>query len=61
MRERLVARWREMHDAALATGQVGSDRSEGFTAFSKSFRLLLQSAILTWGPTWPCARRSRPA
>jgi ATP-binding cassette subfamily C exporter for protease/lipase len=49
MRNRLVTRWREMHDAALATGQVGSDRSEGFTSFSKSFRLLLQSAILTLG------------
>ena len=49
MRDRLVARWRAQHDAALATGQVGSDRSEGFTAFSKSFRLLLQSAILTLG------------
>ena len=49
MRERLVARWREMHDAALATGQVGSDRSEGFASFSKSFRLLLQSALLTLG------------
>ncbi|MBC7285121.1 type I secretion system permease/ATPase [Hoeflea sp.] len=49
MRERLVRRWREMHDAALATGQVGSDRSEGFASFSKSFRLLLQSALLTMG------------
>ena len=49
MRERLVTRWREMHDASLATGQVGSDRSEGFASFSKSFRLLLQSALLTLG------------
>jgi len=49
MRERLVQRWRKMHDAALATGQVGSDRSEGFASFSKSFRLLLQSALLTMG------------
>ena len=49
MRDRLVARWRGLHDAALAAGQVGSDRSEGFGAFSKSFRLLLQSAILTMG------------
>lgn len=49
MRDRLVARWRGLHDAALAAAQVGSDRSEGFAAFSKSFRLLLQSAILTMG------------
>lgn len=49
MRDRLVTRWRGLHDAALAAGQVGSDRSEGVAAFSKSFRLLLQSAILTMG------------
>jgi PrtD family type I secretion system ABC transporter len=49
MRERLVALWRGMHDAAQAAAQVGSDRSEGFASFSKSFRLLLQSALLTMG------------
>ncbi len=49
MRDRLIARWRVLHDNALATGQVGSDRSEGFASFSKSFRLLLQSALLTMG------------
>lgn len=49
MHERLVTRWRAQHDAALAAGQVGSDRSEGFASFSKSFRLLLQSALLTMG------------
>ena len=49
MRERLVGRWRALHDATLAAGQVGSDRSEGFASFSKSFRLLLQSALLTLG------------
>jgi PrtD family type I secretion system ABC transporter len=49
MRDRLVARWRGMHDSALAAGQVGSDRSEGFASFSKAFRLLLQSALLTMG------------
>jgi PrtD family type I secretion system ABC transporter len=49
MRERLVQRWRKMHDAALATAQIGGDRSEGFASFSKSFRLLLQSALLALG------------
>ncbi|WP_428515093.1 type I secretion system permease/ATPase [Roseovarius sp.] len=49
MRERLIKRWRETHNAALATGQVGGDRSECFSSFSKSFRLLLQSALLTLG------------
>lgn len=49
MRDRLVSRWRSLHDSALAAAQVGSDRSEGFASFSKSFRLLLQSALLTMG------------
>jgi PrtD family type I secretion system ABC transporter len=49
MRDRLVTRWRTLHDSALAAAQVGSDRSEGFASFSKSFRLLLQSALLTMG------------
>lgn len=49
MRERLVGRWRALHETALATAQVGSDRSEMFASFSKSFRLLLQSALLTMG------------
>jgi len=49
MGERLATRWRALHEAALAAGQVGSDRSEMFASFSKSFRLLLQSALLTMG------------
>lgn len=49
MREQLVTRWRTLHNGALAAGQVGSDRSEMFASFSKSFRLLLQSALLTMG------------
>lgn len=49
MRDRVVTRWRTLHDSALAAGQVGGDRSEGFASFSKAFRLLLQSALLTVG------------
>jgi PrtD family type I secretion system ABC transporter len=49
MRDRMVARWRQLHDTALAAGQGGGDRSEAFAAFSKSFRLLLQSALLSLG------------
>ncbi|GAA6210307.1 type I secretion system permease/ATPase [Hyphomicrobiales bacterium 4NK60-0047b] len=41
--------WRGLRDTALANQQVGSERSEFFTAFSKAFRLLLQSAILGLG------------
>lgn len=49
MQDRILSRWQALHNAALARSQKGGDRSEGFTAFSKSFRLLLQSALLTVG------------
>ncbi|MFD0860146.1 type I secretion system permease/ATPase [Roseovarius aquimarinus] len=45
----IASRWSSMHASGLATGQRGGDRSEGFTAASKAFRLLLQSAILGLG------------
>lgn len=38
-----------MHRDGLATGQVGADRSQGFAAASKAFRLLLQSSLLGLG------------
>lgn len=49
MEGRIAARWRHIHDAALARGQRASDLSEVTAAFSRSFRLLLQSAMLTLG------------
>ncbi|WP_298863873.1 type I secretion system permease/ATPase [uncultured Sulfitobacter sp.] len=49
MRPGVSARWAEMHRDGLATGQVGSDRSQGFTAMSKAFRLFLQSSLLGLG------------
>lgn len=49
MLEQVRGRWRLMHEAALAQGQLGGDRSEGVGAFSKTFRLFLQSALLTLG------------
>ncbi len=49
MKDAVVARWRQLHDAALAKGQEGVDRTEFFSSFSRSFRLLLQSALLTVG------------
>lgn len=49
MKDRLTARWRALHDMALGKAQVGGERSEFFAAFSRSFRLLLQSALLTLG------------
>ena len=45
----LTDRWQQMHVAALAAAQRSSDPAETLTAFSKSFRMLLQSAILTLG------------
>lgn len=45
----IARRWRGMHDAGLATGQIGAEWSEGVMAFSKAFRLLLQSALLALG------------
>ena len=45
----LQRKWEQMHAAGLATGQVGGERSEGFAAASKAFRLLLQSSLLALG------------
>lgn len=41
--------WQTMHAAGLKTGQVGSERAEGFAASTKAFRLLLQSCLLGLG------------
>lgn len=49
MQHKIVQRWSEMHEKSLAKMQRGGDRSEVFSAFSKSFRLLLQSMLLTLG------------
>lgn len=56
MEGRLVTRWRRVHGAALARGQDAAERSDIFAAFSKSFRLLLQSALLTVG-AWLALRQ----
>ena len=49
MQRRITDRWRNMHDQSLAYAQLSGERSEGFSAFSKSFRMLLQSMLLTLG------------
>lgn len=49
MADRVLGRWRRMHDEGLSHGQSGGDLSEGISAFSKAFRLLMQSAILGLG------------
>lgn len=45
----VTARWRRFHESALALSQKASDPSELLAAVSRSFRMLLQSAILTVG------------
>ena len=49
MQHKVISRWQQIHEDALARTQISGDRSEGFSAFSKSFRLLLQSMLLTLG------------
>jgi len=49
MRGAIADRWRMMHDAGLTQSQKGGDRSDMFSSFSRSFRLLLQSMLLTGG------------
>jgi len=45
----LLQRWRALRDRALARGQSGQEKVELLAAISRSFRLLLQSAILSMG------------
>ncbi|MEL6425171.1 MAG: type I secretion system permease/ATPase [Pseudomonadota bacterium] len=49
MLDNVKSRWAGMHGDGLATGQDGGERAEGYTAASKAFRLLLQSALLALG------------
>lgn len=49
MERRIAAHWWQLQAHAIATGQRGSDISEATGAFSKTFRLFLQSAMLTMG------------
>ncbi|WP_179285832.1 type I secretion system permease/ATPase [Haematobacter missouriensis] len=49
MENSVARRWQEAHARAVATGQGASDVSEVTGAFSKAFRMLLQSAMLTLG------------
>ncbi|GAB4536125.1 MAG: type I secretion system permease/ATPase [Roseibium sp.] len=49
MAGKLRQHWKEMHAGGLATGQTASERTEVYSAFSKAFRLLLQSALLALG------------
>ncbi|WP_207102524.1 type I secretion system permease/ATPase [Paracoccus shandongensis] len=49
MRSATYARWRKARSEAQEQTVKGADLSSGFTVFSKSFRLFLQSAMLAAG------------
>ncbi|WP_323716812.1 type I secretion system permease/ATPase [Paracoccus aminovorans] len=49
MRAAAFSRWQEARDRATEAAMQGSDRATGFTVFSRSFRLFLQSALLAAG------------
>lgn len=49
MQTAVTGHWLGLHRKALASGQSGNEPSEVLAASSRSFRMLLQSAILTLG------------
>src|SRR5690606_25974420 len=49
MRAAAFRRWQATRDAATAATMRANDRSTGFTVFSRTFRLFLQSALLAAG------------
>ena len=49
MAGRITAQWRRLRSRNLAAAQAGSDPAETLAAVSRSFRMLLQSGILTLG------------
>lgn len=49
MRGATFQRWRKARDEATAQALRGNDRASGFTVFSRTFRLFLQSAMLAAG------------
>lgn len=49
MRDATFQRWQEARDRATDATIRGADRATGFTVFSRTFRLFLQSALLAAG------------
>lgn len=49
MRQDILGRWRSVRNTGLAATIRAADLTGGFSAFSKAFRLFLQSAILALG------------
>ena len=49
MRQAAFRRWQAARDTATEAAMQGQDRATGFTVFSRTFRLFLQSALLAAG------------
>ena len=49
MKQNVVGHWAKLRATSLSHTRAGGETSEYFSAFSKAFRLLLQSALLTVG------------
>ena len=49
MGDHMRRRWEDLNSRGSIEGQISSDRSGGSTAFSKAFRMFIQSAILGMG------------
>ena len=49
MQGAVAGRWQALHRAGLIAHQQGGDRTAGLAAISRSFRLFLQSVLLTGG------------
>lgn len=60
MRGSSFARWRAARETALDAAMLASERSIGFTVFSRSFRLFLQSALLATGAWLVLAEKITP-
>jgi len=60
MKGMITDRWKKMHQQNLAHNQRAVEWSEVFTSFSKAFRLLLQSTLLTVGAYLALAQEISP-
>ncbi|WP_171133139.1 type I secretion system permease/ATPase [Ruegeria sp. HKCCA6707] len=49
IKDNVIAHWERLHQQSMSHFFKGSDTSDYFAAFSKGFRLFLQSALLTTG------------
>ncbi len=60
MRGAVLHHWQNARDRTSSAQMIASDRSAGFTVFSRSFRLFLQSALLAAGAWLVLAQEVTP-